>query len=71
MASRGTHAGCPTLSTTLEELGQCRMHVFGHIHEAHGAIVHEGSERVSVNAAMAGGYGQAIIVDLKHNTNIM
>jgi Icc-related predicted phosphoesterase len=70
-ASRGTHAGCQTLSTTLEELGQCRMHVFGHIHEAHGAIIHEGGGRVSVNAAMAGGYGQAVIVDLKHITNIM
>jgi Icc-related predicted phosphoesterase len=69
-ASRGTHAGCQTLSATLEELGQCRMHVFGHIHEAHGAIIHEGGERVSVNAAMAGGYGQAVIVDLKHITNI-
>jgi Icc-related predicted phosphoesterase len=42
------------------------MHVFGHIHEAHGSMVHEGGERVSVNAAMVGGYGQAVIVDLKH-----
>ncbi|KAH9998124.1 Metallo-dependent phosphatase-like protein [Russula compacta] len=66
LASRGVHAGCQTLSTTLDELKQCRMHVFGHIHEAHGAIIHEGGERVSVNAAMAGGYGQAVIVDLKH-----
>jgi len=63
---RGTNAGCPVLSTALEELRQCRMHVFGHIHEAHGAIIHEGGERVSVNAAMSGGYGQAVIVDLKH-----
>lgn len=62
----GVHAGCPTLSTTLDELKQCKLHVFGHIHEAHGAIIHEGVERVSVNAAMVGGYGQAVIVDLKH-----
>ena len=69
-ASRGVHAGCQTLSTTLEGLEHYRMHVFGHIHEAHGAIIYEGGGRVSVNAAMAGGYGQAVIVDLKHNTNI-
>lgn len=66
MTKRGANAGCPVLSTALAELRQCRMHVFGHIHEAHGAIVHEGGERVSVNAAMSGGYGQAVIVDLKH-----
>jgi Icc-related predicted phosphoesterase len=66
MTKGGTNAGCQVLSTTLEELRQCRMHVFGHIHEAHGAIIHEGGERVSVNAAMSGGYGQAVIVDLKH-----
>ncbi len=65
MTKRG-HAGCQVLSTTLEELGQCRMHVFGHIHEAHGAIFHEERERVSVNAAMSGGHGQPVIVDLKH-----
>ena len=65
-ANMGVHAGCPTLSATLDELKQCKLHVFGHIHEAHGAIIHEGVERVSVNAAMVGGYGQAVIVDLKH-----
>jgi hypothetical protein len=66
MTKRGTNAGCQVLSTTLEDLRHCRMHVFGHIHEGHGAIIHEGGERVSVNAAMSGGYGQAVIVDLKH-----
>ena len=66
MTRRGTNAGCQVLSATLEELRQCRMHVFGHIHEGHGAVIHEGGERVSVNAAMSGGYGQAVIVDLKH-----
>ena len=54
------------MSATLDELKQCKMHVFGHIHEAHGAVIHEGVERVSVNAAMVGGYGQAVIVDLAH-----
>ena len=66
LARSGVRAGCETLSATLDELKQCKMHVFGHIHEAHGAIVHEGRERVSVNAAIAGGYTQAVIVDLKH-----
>ncbi|KAI9509976.1 Metallo-dependent phosphatase [Russula earlei] len=65
MTRRGKHVGCPTLSATLEELKQCRMHVFGHIHEGHGAVVHQAGKRVSVNAAMAGHHGQAIIVDLR------
>lgn len=59
------HAGCKTLSATLDELKQCRMHVFGHIHEAHGTLVHSDREHVSVNAAMQGNYGQAVIVDLR------
>lgn len=58
------HAGCRTLSATLGELKQCKLHVFGHIHEAHGAHIHADGESVSVNAAVAG-YGQAVIVDLK------
>ncbi|KAI9446643.1 Metallo-dependent phosphatase-like protein [Lactarius indigo] len=65
VARRGVHAGCKTLSATLGELKQCKMHVFGHIHEAHGGLIHADGERVSVNAAMADGYGQAVIVDLK------
>ena len=65
MTRRGVNAGCPILTATLAELGQCKMHVFGHIHEAHGVVVHEGGG-VSVNAALLGGYGQAVIVDLKH-----
>jgi Icc-related predicted phosphoesterase len=63
---RGKHVGCETLSATVSELTRCRMHVFGHIHESHGAVVHAGGERASVNAAMSGGYGQAVIVDVKH-----
>lgn len=65
LARRGAHAGCKTLSATLGELTQCKMHVFGHIHEAHGGLIHSDGERVSVNAAMVGGHGQAVIVDLK------
>jgi Icc-related predicted phosphoesterase len=65
MTRGGTNAGCQELLKAVKKLGQCRMHVFGHIHEAHGAIIHEGRS-VSVNAAMSGGYGQAVIVDLKH-----
>jgi len=64
---RGAHVGCDTLAETLGELKRCRLHVFGHIHESHGAFVHQEEERVSVNAAMAGWpTRQAIIVDLKH-----
>ncbi|KAH9180360.1 Metallo-dependent phosphatase-like protein [Lactarius sanguifluus] len=65
VARRGVHAGCKTLSATLGELKQCKLHVFGHIHEAHGGLIHPDGGRVSVNAAMADGYGQAVIVDLK------
>jgi Icc-related predicted phosphoesterase len=62
---RGDHAGCKTLSATLGELKQCKLHVFGHIHEAHGGLIHSDGEGVSVNAAMEGYYGQAVIVDFK------
>ncbi|KZT71364.1 Metallo-dependent phosphatase [Daedalea quercina L-15889] len=68
---KGSSAGCENLAQRLksEDLRQCRLHVFGHIHESHGAILDEGSAvpygRVSVNAALAYG-GQAIIVDLKN-----
>jgi Icc-related predicted phosphoesterase len=65
VAKRGVHAGCKILSGTVGELQRCKMHVFGHIHEAHGGLVHSDGERVSVNAAMEGYYGQAVIVDLK------
>lgn len=52
------------------DLQLCRLHIFGHIHEAHGTVVTavdrgEGApaERVSVNAAMS--YSSPpIIVDL-------
>ncbi|KAH9950239.1 Metallo-dependent phosphatase [Amylocystis lapponica] len=67
----GKNAGCAELSTRLESgaLQQCRLHVFGHIHEAHGAMIGGETEknprRVSVNAALPHG-GQAVIVDLEN-----
>ncbi|TDL27245.1 Metallo-dependent phosphatase [Rickenella mellea] len=66
---RGKHAGCQELSNRLDHLPECRLHVFGHIHEAHGATIGNRKiggrdvEVVSVNAAVAEG-GQAVIVDL-------
>lgn len=72
---RGKHAGCQILASRLNELPHCRLHVFGHIHEAHGAklerrmVAAEGQQArcndlVSVNAAVYNGT-QPIIVDLK------
>lgn len=34
---KGKHAGCKHLLAKLQELASCRLHVFGHIHEAFGA----------------------------------
>ncbi|KAI0957883.1 hypothetical protein AcW1_006132 [Taiwanofungus camphoratus] len=69
---RGKAAGCTELANRLEsgELCHCRLHVFGHIHEAHGVVLSDGSDkcpgqRVSVNAAVAS-VGQAVIVDLQN-----
>ncbi|PSS31073.1 hypothetical protein PHLCEN_2v2405 [Hermanssonia centrifuga] len=70
VTKKGSHAGCPTLACTMESnnLDRCRLHIFGHIHEARGALVRAASgqreyERVSVNAAIPN-RGLAIIVDL-------
>lgn len=66
---RGKYAGCQTLSSRLNHLKNCRLHVFGHIHEAAGARVDKvGSTelpRVSVNAAMERNES-AIVVDLRN-----
>jgi Icc-related predicted phosphoesterase len=65
-ALHAAHAGCKHLAKKMHELTQCRLHVFGHIHEDHGFLTDmttEKTERVSVNAALAWG-GQPIIVDL-------
>ncbi|KAI0048207.1 Metallo-dependent phosphatase [Auriscalpium vulgare] len=67
LASKGVHAGCPYLSDALAGLPDCRLHVFGHIHEGHGALIDEGAPggcRVHVNAALPW-KGQAVIVDLR------
>jgi len=65
---RGANAGCPVLAARLasEDLSRCRLHVFGHIHEAYGADISSpdtDQERVSVNAAMPNAV-VATIVDL-------
>ncbi|KZT06465.1 Metallo-dependent phosphatase, partial [Laetiporus sulphureus 93-53] len=36
----GEHVGCETLAARLPSL-RPRLHVFGHIHEGHGALIHE------------------------------
>ncbi|EIN07652.1 Metallo-dependent phosphatase [Punctularia strigosozonata HHB-11173 SS5] len=65
---KGVKAGCAVLRSRLEDLPNCRLHVFGHIHEAHGVMIHgniAGGERVFVNAALGSSLRrQAIIVDL-------
>ena len=33
---RGKKAGCKYLEEKIQELSQLRLHIFGHIHEAHG-----------------------------------
>ncbi|KAG1906607.1 Metallo-dependent phosphatase-like protein [Suillus fuscotomentosus] len=65
---KGKHAGCHVLSNKLAELHNCRLHVFGHIHECAGAQINTHDpfrlvDRVSVNAAMAV-TKKAIVVDL-------
>lgn len=75
---RGKSAGCKYLSTQLNELHACRLHIFGHIHEAHGASIKRRTvikadgdgdgielDLVSVNAALPEA-DQPIIVDLKN-----
>ena len=67
---RGKHAGCRTLASRLKELTACRLHVFGHIHEANGAQIfreeNHVNDQVAVNAALFAG-GHAIVVDLKND----
>lgn len=50
------HAGCPSLLAHLRQMtNPPLLHVFGHIHEARGALVHSwsqgGKDTVMVNAA--------------------
>ena len=51
----------------MKELERCRLHVFGHIHEARGAEVGEGG-KVHVNAAVGSRMkGRPVVVDLLNN----
>lgn len=65
---RGKDAGCHILSSKLKQLKQCRLHVFGHIHESAGFQVGDykgrDTHRVSVNAALPNSCGRVIVVDL-------
>lgn len=68
LTKKNINAGCRVLTARLasQDLNKCRLHVFGHIHEARGAAVstlNNTSERASVNAAMPD-IGRPIIVDL-------
>ncbi len=56
MTRRGENAGCQVLSTVLEELRHCKMHVFGHIHEAHGALLRNTPVRVLFRRAAPAPY---------------
>ena len=71
---RGKNAGCDVLAARLEQLHACRLHVFGHIHEAHGASIEgemedgdgkDRARRVSINAALPSDK-RAVVVDLKN-----
>lgn len=60
-------AGCGVLARRLKELEGCRLHVFGHIHEARGAEIGEG-DKVHVNAAIGSRMGgRPVVVDLLNN----
>lgn len=58
---RGKHAGCQILTARVLELERLRLHVWGHIHEAHGAEIGSGGN-VSVNAAIVD--KRCVVVDL-------
>ena len=64
---KGVRAGCGVLARKMEELERCRLHVFGHIHEARGAKIGEGG-KVHVNAAIGSRTrGRPVVVDLLNN----
>jgi Icc-related predicted phosphoesterase len=68
---KGRHAGCHVLAKTMRTLQHCRLHLHGHIHESHGAVVIPKQkvggeqERIVVNGALDK-LGMPIIVDMKH-----
>lgn len=64
---KGVRAGCGVLAGRIKELERCRLHVFGHIHEARGAEIGEGG-KVHVNAAIGSRKGRRpVVVDLSNN----
>lgn len=64
---KGKLAGCEVLGRRMSLLKTCRLHVFGHIHEAFGALEDTSSQttRVSVNAAYPA-RKSPVVVDLKN-----
>ncbi|KAH8831726.1 Metallo-dependent phosphatase [Flagelloscypha sp. PMI_526] len=58
--------GCPILQEQLDSLDNMCLHVFGHIHQAHGTqLVTSGrGQHIAVNAAMME-EGIAVVIDLK------
>ncbi|KZV80741.1 Metallo-dependent phosphatase [Exidia glandulosa HHB12029] len=59
----GVSAGCGDLRERVGRLGRLRLHVSGHLHEAHGVHLEAETGLVSVNCAVYW-TGQAVIVDL-------
>jgi Icc-related predicted phosphoesterase len=56
------HMGCPLLAQTVAERVRPPLHVYGHIHDAHG--VHQSRFTTFINAANAfDGFRQAVVVD--------
>ncbi|KAJ3536926.1 hypothetical protein NMY22_g5814 [Coprinellus aureogranulatus] len=55
LSKKGKKAGCRCLGERLANLHRCRLHVFGHMHEAFGAEILStpDGQRVAVNAAVA------------------
>ena len=72
VTKRGKRAGCTELAAKVETLHCCRLHIFGHIHEAFGAhvkmpnVTDETSTvgLVSINAALPDSE-VPIIVDIR------
>ncbi|EMD38115.1 hypothetical protein CERSUDRAFT_49511 [Gelatoporia subvermispora B] len=70
---KGVRAGCTALAQKMQssDMVRCKLHVFGHIHEAHGAaltgdLLSPTGGRISVNAALHSGGRTPVIVDLKN-----
>ena len=65
---KGVRAGCSVLARRLKELEHCRLHVFGHIHEARGVEIGEDG-KVHVNAAIGSRMGgRPVVVDLLNSS---